>query len=143
MNRKERALDTFSKGFNCCQAVLSVFSEELSLEKTTALKIAAGFGGGMRKGEVCGAVTGAVMVLGLKYGHCREGDVENKQKANAVTVDFMDKFTQRHETVICKKLLGYDISRKSEYDEAAASGVFTTICPRIIEDAVELLETMV
>jgi C_GCAxxG_C_C family probable redox protein len=142
MNRKQAALNTFSKGFNCCQAVLSVFSEELSLEKTIALKIAGGFGGGMRKGEVCGAVAGAVMVLGLKYGHCREGDVENKQKANAVTVDFMDKFTQRHQTVICKKLLGYDLSRKDEAEKAAAGGVFTTICPGMIEDAVEILETV-
>ena len=142
MNRKEAALDTFSKGFNCCQAVLSVFCETLSLEKTTALKIAGGFGGGMRKGEVCGAVTGAVMVLGLKYGHCREGDVETKQKAYALTVDFMDKFTQRYQTVLCRTILGYDISRAEEHKKAAADGVFTTICPRAIGDAVEILETM-
>jgi C_GCAxxG_C_C family probable redox protein len=114
----------------------------LSLEKTTALKIAAGFGGGMRKGEVCGAVTGAVMAPGLKYGHCRKDDVETRQKANAITADFMDKFTQRHQTVICKKLLGYDLSRKGEAEKTAAGGVFTTICPGMIEDAVEIFETM-
>ena len=142
MNRKETALETFGKGFNCCQSVLSAFGEEGQIDRTTALKIAAGFGGGLRKGEVCGAVSGGVMVLGLHHGHFEEGDVVRKEKVNARTVAFIDSFEQRNGSCICKKLLGYDISVQSEHDEAAAKGVFGTVCPKMIGDAVELLEGM-
>jgi C_GCAxxG_C_C family probable redox protein len=73
--KKEKTIDAFRKGFNCSQAVLSSFSPDLGLEKETALKIACGFGAGMAKlQETCGAVTGAVMVLGLKYGKYKEDD---------------------------------------------------------------------
>ncbi|MBN1760545.1 MAG: C_GCAxxG_C_C family protein [Chitinispirillaceae bacterium] len=140
MSRKEAAVKTFSKGFNCSQAVLSVFCEESGLDETTALKIASGFGGGMRKGEVCGAVTGAIMVLGLKYGHCIEGDTTTKQKANALTVEFIGKFEDRNRTIICRNILGYDISIEEEHKEAAEKGVFSTICPKMIEDVVDILE---
>ena len=143
MNRRETALDIFDRGFNCCQAVLDAYCDEFSLDRTTALKIAAGFGGGMRKGEVCGAVTGALMVLGLRYGHSIEGDVATKKNAYDIVAGFMEQFAQRHQgTVLCRTLLGYDISRKEEYERAAAAGVFTSVCPAMIGDAVEILETL-
>lgn len=74
MSRKEEALRLFESGFNCNQAVLTAFSGELGIDKETALKIGTGFGGGVRRGDVCGAVSGAVMVLGMKQGHYIEGD---------------------------------------------------------------------
>ena len=142
MNRKETALQTFENGFNCCQAVLSAFYEAYALERATALKIAAGFGGGLRRGEVCGAVAGAVMVLGLQYGHCEEGDNTAKLRANAKTVEFIKRFEKRNGTILCRKLLGYDISDEQQHKQAAEKGVFSTVCPRIIEEAVVILGEM-
>lgn len=142
MNRKEMALQIFGKGFNCCQAVLTAFCEEYSLDKDTALKLAAGFGGGLRRAEVCGAVSGAVMALGLRYGHCREGDNVTKLNANARTDEFISKFEERNRTIICRKLLGYDISDEQQHKQAAEKGMFSTICPKVIEDAVDILEEM-
>ena len=67
MNRAETAVATFKGGFNCSQAVLSVFCEELGLDKETAARIAGGFGGGIgHLGETCGAVTGAIMAMGTE-----------------------------------------------------------------------------
>ena len=78
MNHVDKALDLFKSKFHCSQAVFAAFSEELGLSEEQALKIGSCFGSGMRKGEVCGACTGALMVLGLKYGHSKVGDTESK-----------------------------------------------------------------
>lgn len=142
MNRKEEALKIFECGFNCSQAVLSVFCEEFNCDKELALKIAAGFGGGMRKGEVCGAVTGAIMVLGLKYGHYIEGDTEAKNRAHALTKEFLNRFENKHETIICKQLLGYDLSIPKEYELLAENGMFKNMCPQFIEGAIDILEEL-
>lgn len=143
MNRKEEALKVFGCGFNCSQAVLSVFCEEFNCDKELALKIATGFGGGMRKGEVCGAVTGAIMVLGLKYGHYIEGDTETKSKAHALTSEFIRRFEDKYGTIICKKLLGYDLSNPEEYTLLNEKGMFKSMCPKFIEDAIGILEGLI
>lgn len=116
MDKKEEALNIFNNGFNCSQAVLSVFCEDLGLDKNIALKISTGFGGGLRKGEVCGAVSGAIMSLGLKSGHFIEGDTESKSKSYALTKEFIRRFEEKNESIICKNLLGYDLSKESEYN---------------------------
>ena len=80
--RAEQAREYFTAGYNCAQAVFASFSKELGLDEKQALKIGGCFGSGMRKGEVCGACTGALMALGLKYGQDEIGDVESKLKSD-------------------------------------------------------------
>lgn len=82
MTEKEKALDYFGRHFHCSQAVLAAFADRCGLTEEQALKLGACFGSGMRKGEVCGACTGALMVLGLLYGQCDETDLK----------DMLDKF---------------------------------------------------
>lgn len=142
MNRMEEAVNIFNNGFNCSQAVLSVFCEDFGLDKETALKISTGFGGGCRKGEICGAVTGAIMALGLKYGHYVEGDVETKNKAYSLTKEFISRFEEKNESIICKRLLGYDLTIESELAIIKEKGLFNSICPKVIVDAIEILEAM-
>jgi len=69
MTKKEKVRELYNKGYNCSQRTLSVFCNECNLDNETALKIASGFGAGMQQGEVCGIISSAVMVIGLKYGH--------------------------------------------------------------------------
>ncbi|MDD3050692.1 MAG: C-GCAxxG-C-C family protein [Candidatus Cloacimonetes bacterium] len=140
MNRRKEALKTYEKGFNCSQSVLSAFKEEISLDKNLLLKIAAGFGGGMRKGEVCGAVSGAIMVLGLKYGNSIEGDVETKEHIYSLTREFMKRFEEKNGSVVCKQLLGYDLSNPEEHEILKKNDTFKQKCPFFIEDAVDILE---
>ncbi len=78
--KAKQAVKEFGKGFNCSQAVLSSYSEQFGLDCEKAFKVATGFGGGMRMGDTCGAVTGALMVLGLKYGNTTAEDEEGKAK---------------------------------------------------------------
>lgn len=82
MNHVDKAEEYFCNNFNCSQAVFTGFATELGLDEKLALKISTQFGGGARKGEMCGAVSGALMVLGLKYGHCHAEDMERIKELN-------------------------------------------------------------
>ena len=136
MKKREEAKEKFSCGFNCSQAVLSVFGEELGLDKETALNMSAGFGGGITKGQVCGAVSGAVMALGLKYGH----SIEDKTKTNEMVNKFLEEFEKKNGSIVCKELLGYDLTKKEDFDKIIEEKLFESKCPLFIENAVDLLE---
>jgi len=140
MNKSDEATMLFSKGFNCSQSVVSVFCEDLGLNQEVALKISCGFGGGMCQGEICGAVTGAVMVLGLKYGQNEAGDKEAKEKTYEIVKEFSNRFKDINGSIICKELLDFDLSKENARKIAKEKGLFTTICPKVIRDAVTILE---
>lgn len=114
MNRIEKSVELFNSGFLCSQAVFAAFSKDLGLSEEQALKIGACFGSGMRKGEVCGACTGALMVLGLKYGHSNADDKESKIKADKVCDKFLDEFKKENGSYLCRELLDCDISPPKE-----------------------------
>lgn len=140
MNKKEKALEVFSSNFNCSQAVFSVFAEEYGLDKEIYLKIATSFGGGMRKREVCGAVTGALMGLGLNHGHYISEDLESKDKGYALTRQFIREFEEINGSIICKNLLGYDLSKEEDLMILKEKDIFKSVCPRCIENSVAILE---
>ena len=142
MNRMEEAKKLHEGGFNCAQSVLAVFCENYGLDRETALKISAGFGGGMRCGEVCGAATGALMVIGLKEGHYRENDAPAKQFCYRKTVEFMDVFRKRHGSLLCRDLLSCDISTPEGMEEAAGKNLFATRCMELIQSAISILEEL-
>ncbi len=142
MGYTEKALNYFSNNFNCSQAVFTAFAVDMGMEEQLALKLATSFGGGARCGQICGAVSGALMALGLKYGHCHSGDSEEKAKAYALAVEFNKRFCEKNGTVVCKELLGYDISVPEEKEEIIKRDLFSTICPKAISDAVEIVQQM-
>ena len=142
MNHVDKAEKYFCSNFNCSQAVFATFATELGLDEELALRIATQFGGGARKGEMCGAVSGALMVLGLKYGHCHGEDMKEKEKAYQITEDFMNRFIAEKETVVCRELLGYDVSKKEDMVKIKELGLFKTKCPEMIRCATEILEEM-
>ena len=141
--KSEQAANCFEEGFNCSQAVLSIYAEEFGLSRQTALKIACGFGGGMgRMGLTCGAVTGAFMVIGLKYGNVDANEKEIKEKTYGLVREFASRFEKRNGSSICRELLGCDISEPEGLRSAKENGLFTSVCPRLVREAVEILEEM-
>ena len=142
MSHVERAVRRFAEGFNCSQAIFSAYAEQFGLDEETAMKIAAGFGGGMgRLGRTCGAVTGAFMVLGLRYGR-NSPDQATKERVYAQIQEFADRFNARNGSLTCKGLLGVDISTPEGHEVARKKQLFTTACPRFVRDAAEVLEEM-
>jgi C_GCAxxG_C_C family probable redox protein len=144
MSKAENARATFRKGFNCSQAVLSSFGEELGLDPVMAYKVAAAFGGGMgHMGETCGAVTGAFMVIGLKYGLTVSDGSQSHWEAFSAVQDFVKQFKLRHGSIVCRDLLGLDISDRNAFSEAMKQGVPQKICPKLVQDAAEIVETLI
>ena len=140
MTHKEKALQYFSDKFHCSQAVLAAFAPELGLTEEQALKLGACFGAGMRKGEVCGACTGALMVLGLMYGQFDKNDLESRMRENKVNVELLNGFAEKNGSYICNELLGCDIRTEEGVKAAREKGLFTDFCPKMVADAVDLLE---
>jgi C_GCAxxG_C_C family probable redox protein len=141
MNKKELAQANFQLGFNCSQSVLAAFSENFGLEKKLALRVAGGFGGGMgRRGDTCGAVSGALMVLGLKYGAIDPQDKDAKENAYQQVKAFMKRFEALHGTVRCNDLLDADIGTADGLALARSENRFKQRCPQFVGDAAEILE---
>ena len=121
--------------------MFSTFAGELGLDPDTAKKIGCGFGAGISKtGNICGAVSGAIMVIGLKYGKTIQGDNTATEKSRAVVREFMQEFTARYGSVNCTELLGYNLSIPDEYERARESRLFITKCPGLVTGAVTILE---
>lgn len=139
MKKSQIAIENF-KTLNCAQSVLLSHAEELNLDKTTALRIALGFGGGMAMGETCGAVTGAYMVLGLKAPYKEKTIQEIKADTKIAVRRFNQLFIAKHSSLTCKKLLGVDISTSEGWAEANEKGLFDTVCVDLVASAAEILE---
>lgn len=143
MTHKEKAVDYFNRKFHCSQAVLAAFAPECGLTEEQALKLGACFGSGMRKGEVCGACTGALMVLGALYGQYDEADPESRIRANEVNVKMMERFAEVSGSYICNDLLGCDVRTPEGVQYARDNNLFTEFCPRMVEKAVDVLEQII
>nr|WP_330398673.1 C-GCAxxG-C-C family protein [Lacrimispora celerecrescens] len=131
--------ELFLQGIDCSQVVAGAFAGELETDKVLLRKVSACFGGGMQCGETCGAVTGALMVLGMKYGHSEEGDPGQKQVMMQKTGEFKRLFGERYPSCICRDLLGHDISRKEELAKVMEKGLLLQFCPKVVEDTIEIL----
>ena len=97
----------------------------------------------MRKGEVCGAVTGALMVLGLLYGQKNTGDTEGRQSSNKVNDLMMDRFKEKCSSYICNDLLGCDITKKEGHQHCMDNKLFTEFCPKMVATAVDIVEEII
>ena len=140
MTKSEKALELFANNFNCSQAVLTAFAPDFGLDEKLALMLGTQFGGGARNAEMCGAVSGALMVLGLKYGHFESENNEQKQRAYAIAVEFTKRFKERNGSIVCRDLLGYDLTKPEDSACIMEKNLFRTICPEMIRSAVEVLE---
>ena len=140
-DRAKSAATCFDEGFSCSQAVLSAYCDLFNLDRNTALKISQPFGGGIaHQGGTCGAVSGAFLVIGLKFGRTLAEDLEAREKTYEKILDFLDQFTTKNGSTVCKELLGYDISSPEDFKKAEEAGLFETLCPRLIQSSVEIIE---
>ncbi len=141
MSRIEKVVSLFKDKFNCAQSIMSTYSTQYGLDNDTALKLATGFGGGMaRFGRTCGAVSGAFMVIGLKYGMGINEDIEVKEKTYQVIRKFSDRFQEINGSVICRELLGCDINTLEGKDYYNQNEFFEKKCLQYVKNAAEVLE---
>ena len=139
---EERVIaEQFAKGYDCSQVVVSHFAAELGISEELANKAAACFGGGMFQADTCGVFTGALIVIGLKYGHFDPDRLqEQKNVLMAKSSAFRIKFFDIHPTCNCRELVGYDVSTPEGLKAAVESGRMMSFCPKLVKEVIGLLE---
>ena len=141
-SRLEMSMELFNSGFNCAQSVFAPFCEKYGLSREYALKISSGLGAGVRSGEICGVVSGAVLVVGLKHGQSIAEDSASKSNCYAKTSEFIDHLKMKSRFIICRELLGCDVSTKEGHEQAKKLNLFKTICANMVKNAVVTLEEL-
>lgn len=140
MTNKEYALSLFKDGFCCSQSVITPYVEQWGLDRENFLKLTDAFGGGISgMANICGAVSGAIMAIGLKYGRTQSNDTEAKQKTRSLVNEFVKRYKDRYGFIECKHLLGADISTPEGRSLAKEKDLFDAKCPQLIEDAIDIL----
>ena len=145
MDRSEKALNYFDNNFNCSQSVLTAFADELGLSEDESLRVACAFGGGMgRQQFTCGAVTGASMAIGLKFGKGKNDSDEKKAETYEKTVTLFNEFTQLHGSTNCRTLLNdLNMNDTNELETINEQNLFHINCRKYVSDAVRLTEKII
>ncbi len=143
MSKSKEAKELFEKGFNCAQSVLFTHGKDHFKENGLSLKLASGFGAGMSyRGETCGAVSGALMVIGLHYGYSDLTMDISKEMTYMITREFMETFEKQNGSLICNRLLNTEINTTEGLEYARQNGIFKKICPDLVGSACEILESL-
>lgn len=145
MTKRERAAQLFLNGYNCSQAVVGAFADDIDIDFDTAVRLASSFGGGMgRLREVCGTFSGILIVLGLKLGYDEPGNIEKKTAHYKLVQEAAAMFREKNGTIVCRELLGLKLKpgepdsfvpekRTKEYYKKRP-------CAKIVGDAAEICE---
>jgi C_GCAxxG_C_C family probable redox protein len=138
---KNAAKILFSKGFNCAQSVIAAKSDITGIPVTDSLRLATGFGGGMAMMQkTCGAVAGAYMVIGARYGRVNPDDTDARDRTYALIGEFNKRFLELHGSLSCRELMGVDLKTKDGREEAETHGYFEKKCAVYVEDAEGILD---
>lgn len=140
--KSEKAKELFMQGYNCSQAVVGAFCEDLGLDFETAMKLSSSFGGGMgRLREVCGAVSGAFMVAGLKYGYADPTDKTAKTEHYKLIQDMAAKFKEENGSIICRELLNLGDKKESHIpDDRTKEYYKKRPCVQLVDTAAKIAE---
>ena len=145
MSRADRAEELFRQGYNCSQSVFAAFADAVGMTTEEAAKLASPFGAGFGKlREVCGAVSGAAMVLGLVKGYSDPTDREAKKAHYRLIQDFCARFKEQNGSIVCRELLsgvktnenGIPEKRTEEYYQKRP-------CPELVRQAAEIVEELI
>ena len=141
MSKVETAVALFDK-FNCAQSVFAAYGPEEGLEEPMCLMLAGPFGGGIgRMGEVCGALTGALLVLSLRHGQGMATDpAEARGPFYERVQSFMNDFRLRNGGVTCRELTGCDLLSPEGQEQFKARDLHHQLCRKLVASAAELLE---
>lgn len=143
MDMKQEAQTYFEKQFNCAQSVFAPYAQKFGLDLDTAMKIATPFGGGMgHAGQICGAVSGGLMAIGLFKGIATY-DREKKYACYEIAKEFQDRFLEIYGDITCPGLLGYDIGDPEELEKVRELDLFHTQCPMYVGEAAKIANELI
>ena len=131
-----------TSSLNCGQIVFSSFTEDTGIPEDQAKLLTSAFGSGMYSGDTCGAVVGALLVLGTKFGTHIPVDQYDLEKMREKTLAFRERFTRKHGSCLCREILGADCSTEEGMALIEEKGLHQSICPYAMADAIEIVEDL-
>ncbi len=142
--KSERAVELFKEGYNCSQAVLAAYCEDVGIDMKTALMIASPFGGGIgRLREVCGAASAMFMIAGLKYGYVDPKDMNAKKEHYELVQKLVERFKEENGSIICRELLGLNVVHDKPEPEKRTEGYYKKRpCAEIVRSAAEIVDEL-
>lgn len=144
MSKSEKAAGYMKIGYNCSQAIVKTYAAEVGLNENEIVKMASVLGGGIgRTGHVCGAVSGAALIIGAKFGSIDNTKLESKDKAYQKGRELLERFAAENKSILCSEILGYDIRSQEGLMQARQSGVFLLKCPGFVASAARILERLI
>jgi len=144
VEKYEAASEYMKKGYNCAQSIMKAYASEFGMKEEDAIRMASVLGGGIgRNGHICGAVSGAALIVGMKFGTADPADLPAKEKAYNKTNELLEKFSAEYKSVSCRELIPYDVKNPEELKKAREDGVFMTRCPLFVLSAGRILESII
>lgn len=141
--KTEIALKSFKSGLNCAQSVLTAYADELNLNKSQALELSSGFGGGMgRLQETCGAVTGAFMIIGIVNSRSYKEE-ERSEQTPADIQNYTHQFENIHGSISCGELLNCDLKTTEGQDNFKENKLGSIVCEKCISSSISILESVI
>ena len=136
MKSEEKIAEDFGNGYDCAMQVAAELAPEVGLTEEQGLKMAACLGVGAMKGQLCGAVIGALMAIGYKYGNTVRGDMATKGACLAKRGEFYEKFEKEFGALTCPELLKLDLRKPEDMEKAREKKLFATFCPKVCSFAI-------
>lgn len=140
----EQAVAYYKQGYTCTQSILASFARRYGLQEGLAFRMGEPFGAGTScTNDMCGSVTGAIMVLGLQNGSARWDDEAARSYTYQSVHEMMQRFKAIHGSIQCSDLLGYNLSDPQQLQDVWEKGLFINLCPSLVRDAAQILIDMI
>ena len=136
MKSEEQIANDFQQGFDCSMQVLAELAPEIGLTEEQGLKMASCLGVGAMQGSLCGAVVGALIAIGYRYGNTAPGDMATKGACLAKRAEFYEKFEKEFGSLTCPGILKLDLRKPEDAAKAREQKVFATVCPKACRFAI-------
>ena len=136
MKTEQQIAEDFGQGYDCAMQVAAELAPDVGLTEEQGLKMAACLGVGAMQGQLCGAVIGALMAIGYKYGNTERGDMATKGACLAKRGEFYERFQKEFGGLTCPELLKLDLRKPEEMEKAKEKQLFATFCPRVCSFAI-------
>ncbi|MCQ2053117.1 MAG: C-GCAxxG-C-C family protein [archaeon] len=142
MTIEEEIAKGFGEGFDCSTAVFSRLAREVGFTEEEGKKLSACFGIGMMQGTICGAVSGAFIAIGAKYGNVKPGDMTQKGLCMSKRQEFIEAFEREFGSLTCPGLLNLDLRKEEDMKKAQEEGLLTSVCPKYCKRAIEITKSI-
>jgi C_GCAxxG_C_C family probable redox protein len=139
----EQAVAFYQQGYTCAQSILASFTGRYGFPQGLAFKLGEPFGAGMScTNDMCGCMSGAIMVLGLQYGSTLSNDDVARSYTYQRVQELIRRFKEIHGSIQCPDLLGYYLSDPPQLQAVWEKGLFNQLCPILVRDAAQILADM-